>query len=159
MTNSNPLFSQLSRKTNKNFQILLIFLIIFSFLGLLDSAYLTFKYYEGGPLVCAIFEGCDKVAQSPYSTMFGVPVALFGVFYYLAVFFLAILAFEFRRFKILKILFSLTVAGFLASLYFLYLQIFVIEAICTYCIFSLLTSTALFILAAVIFRKNRLIAV
>mgnify|MGYP001612325207 CR=1 FL=1 len=156
MTNSNPLFSQLSRETNKNFQILLILLIIFSFLGLLDSAYLTFKYYEGGPLVCAIFEGCDKVAQSPYSTMFGVPVALFGVFYYLAVFYIAIFVFEFRRFKILKILFPLTIAGFLASLYFLYLQIFVIEAICTYCIFSLLTSTALFITAIFLFKKAEL---
>ena len=153
MTNSNPLFSQPSRETNKNFKILLILLIIFGFLGLLDSSYLAFKYYEGGPLVCAIFEGCDKVAQSPYSAIFGVPVALFGVFYYLAVFFLAIFAFEFRRFKILKILFPLTLAGFLASLYFLYLQIFVIEAICTYCIFSLATSIALFISAALIFKK------
>ncbi|MBU1151670.1 Vitamin K epoxide reductase, partial [Patescibacteria group bacterium] len=53
----------------------------------------------------------------------------------------------------LKLLFPLTLIGLIMTIRFTYLQFFVIEALCTYCLFSALTSTTLFVLAWLMRRK------
>ncbi|MEK7154145.1 MAG: vitamin K epoxide reductase family protein, partial [Patescibacteria group bacterium] len=97
-------------------------------------------------LGCPIFGGCDKVLISPYSAVGGIPVALFGAVYYLTIFILGIAYFDTGRARVLKLAVSLTPLGLIASLWFLYLQLFVIKALCFYCLLSLVTSTLLFIL-------------
>ena len=47
--------------------------------------------------------------------------------------------------KLLNLTARLTIIGLLASLWFIYLQLFVIKAICLYCMFSAFTSITLFI--------------
>ncbi len=121
-----------------------ILFIALSFLGFSDATYLTAKHYLGSPVTCIIFEGCEKVTTSPYSIVFGVPVALLGALYYAAILILAVAYWDSKRIGILKLLAVITPAGFLASLWFVYLQLFVIKAICFYCIVSAATSTALF---------------
>lgn len=120
--------------------------VIIGFLGFLDATFLTAEHYLGPLLGCPIFGGCDKVLISPYSTVGGIPVAIFGAIYYLAIFILGIAYFDTGRAWILKFAAGLTPLGLIASLWFLYLQLFVIKALCFYCIISLLISTILFIL-------------
>ena len=127
-----------------NHKKLAIAFLIISFLGFLDATYLTVEHYRGVPPPCSLIKGCEKVTTSKYAAVFGVPVALSGLIFYLAIFVLSVLIWQTGKVEIFKVVFYLSVLGFLASLWFLYLQLFVIGAICVYCLFSALTSTAIF---------------
>lgn len=130
-------------------------LIIVSFLGFLDATYLTIAHYSGISLKCTILHGCDIVTTSPYSLIFGIPVALFGGLYYFTILICSILYFDTKHKTILKFMVPLTIAGFLASVWFVYLQFFVINALCQYCMLSAITSTVLFIFGLIINKKLR----
>lgn len=145
MTNSN--LSSTPPSANKIKAIAIAFLII-SFVGFLDSAYLTIQHYRGEPLACAIFTGCETVASSKYAMVGPVPLALLGLLYYLTIFILSVAYFDTKREKIIVLASYLTIAGFLASIFFVYLQLFVINAICLYCIISAASSTLLFAFGA-----------
>ncbi len=129
--------------------------ILISFLGFLDATFLTAEHYVGAFLGCPIFGGCDQVLTSPYAVLLSVPVALAGAIYYLAIFILGVVYFDTGRARILRFTANLTPLGLIASLWFLYLQLFVIKAICFYCVVSLAISTLLFILGFVFLRKFR----
>ncbi len=141
-----------STNTSRKFSLLALVIALFAFIGFIDAAYLTVKFYLGGPIPCAIFTGCDTVARSSYSAIFGIPIALPGALYYAAIFFLAVLYLDLRREWIVRLTTSLTLLGFVISLYLVYLQIFVLEAICLYCMVSAADSTLLFVLSLVMLR-------
>lgn len=119
----------------------------FSFLGFLDASYLTAKHYTGGELNCSVFSGCEQVTTSVYSTIGPVPVSLLGAGFYLLVFLLSFMYLDSKKDILLRGLIGLSVIGFLASLAFVYLQVFIIKALCLYCLISATTSTTLFILS------------
>ncbi|MDP2696360.1 MAG: vitamin K epoxide reductase family protein [bacterium] len=127
---------------------------LLSFGGFLDAAYLTFKHYTGGTILCSIFSGCDIVTTSEYATILGVSVALLGAIYYLAVFILTIVHIDTGNEQVFYFAASITLLGFLASLWFVFLQIFIIKALCLYCILSAITSTTLFILGIYALRRK-----
>lgn len=133
----------------------LIAFAVVSFLGFLDATFLTIEHYNRGILPCYIFEGCDQVTTSVYSQVAGLPVALFGAIYYLAIFIATILFIDTKYKPILYVLIFLPIFGFLFSLGFLYLQIFVIKAICFYCVISAITSTTLFVFGLMTGAKLR----
>lgn len=138
---------------------LLISFIIVSFIGFLDSTFLTLEHYNQGILPCYVFSGCEEVTTSRYATVADVPVSLAGAAFYLLIFLVAVFYLDSKNAKALKVLIFLPAVGFLASLWFLYLQLFVIEAICFYCVVSLISSTALFVfslyLVGLIKRSSR----
>ena len=121
-------------------------------IGFIDAAYLTFEHFLGRVPPCSILHGCEKVTTSPYAEVFGIPLALFGAVYYFLLLVLVIAFFDLKNDKILKIATVITPVGFLASLYFIYIQLFVIKAICLYCMISAAASTALFIFGMMILR-------
>lgn len=127
--------------------------IIISFLGFLDSSYLTIAHFTGISLRCTVFSGCNQVTTSPYSLVLGIPVALLGMFYYLTILLTTLFYFDTKKAELPKFIAWLTCLGFAASAWFVYLQIFVIKAICQYCIISAVTSTLLFIFGIIIFKK------
>jgi len=130
---------------------------IVSFLGFIDASYLAINHYTGAELTCSLLEGCDQVTTSEYSTIFGIPVALGGTFFYLTIFILTMIHVDTKKIKPLKLLPPLTMIGFLCSLYFTYLQAFVIEAFCQYCLLSAITSTTLLILSFFLLKPLKLI--
>ncbi len=115
-----------------------------SFVGLVDALYLTVEHYTGGTLKCAFFTGCTTVTSSSYATVFGIPVALLGVFYYLTLLCLSFAYIQTQRQAIVQFLSWLTIVGALVSFVLLFLQIAVIKAICLYCVISATTSSLLF---------------
>lgn len=127
--------------------------LILSLIGFIDASYLTAKHYLGIPLACTVFEDCEKVTTSQYATIGGIPVALLGVIYYLAIFFLTLAFLETKQIKLINFAARLTVVGFLASLWFLYLQAFVLHAFCLYCLISAAISSALFILGIFLLKS------
>ena len=119
------------------------------FIGFLDSVYLTVTRFIGEPVACGFFTGCEVVASSSYSAIAGIPISLFGALYYLFWMLLGVWYLDSRN-PLFFTLLPLTSAGFVASLILTGIQLFVIDAICLYCVLSAASSTALFILSFVI---------
>lgn len=132
-----------------------VLLLAVSLLGFIDAAYLTARHLLGAPPPCGRFGGCETVTTSGYAAIAGVPVALLGALYYLAIFLSVVAYVDSGRPGILRMTARFTAVGFIASAWFVYLQLFVIRAICLYCIFSALASTLLFLLGAAILRGER----
>src|SRR3989344_8801805 len=132
--------------------------ITLSSIGILDSIYLTYEHYSKGGVICPAFSiiDCGKVIRGPYSEIFGIPLALFGFLFYFSFFLSVLLIKKYKGLRLLKyyVLLSSSFA-FLFSLYLVYLQLFVIMAICIYCMLSALTSTLIFIISINTFSEER----
>ncbi|KKS01475.1 MAG: hypothetical protein UU54_C0004G0023 [Candidatus Yanofskybacteria bacterium GW2011_GWA2_41_22] len=129
-------------------------LIAVSLIGLADSSYLAAKHYLGSPINCSIFNGCEVVTTSPYSVILGVPVALFGVLYYFSFLLLTILYLDSKNEKTLEFAARFSIVGVAASIWFLFLQIFIIKALCLYCLISTTTSATLFVLGLIVLKRK-----
>lgn len=129
--------------------------ISISFIGFLDASYLTISHYTGSALTCTLIQGCDIVTTSKYSEIFNIPVALLGMLYYLSILVLTLLYFDTKNPLLLRIIQPLTILAFLASIYFVYLQAFVINAFCQYCILSGITSTILFFFGLISMKSQK----
>lgn len=114
----------------------LIIIIIFSIIGLLDTSYLIIKKLQGKEVRCIFFpkEWCHKVTYSKQSKTFGIPNSYLGFAMYVGILVLVLLA-SGGTLSVL-IPFALIWFGFLFSLYFLYIQAFVLHAFCTWCVIS-----------------------
>ncbi len=127
--------------------------------GFADATYLTVNHFSTFSLPCLV-GSCEVVLRSAYSEFLGIPVALFGAIYYVAI--LAVLFYYIdtkhpeRKPKAFSVALCLTPVGMLASLYFFTVQAFVLHAFCQFCLISALTSTLLFIIALYVFLKLKL---
>lgn len=110
--------------------------------GVAISAYLAYSHLAGTAPVCAGGSGgCETVQASRYSEVLGVPVGVFG---YAAMLLAALIRTE--KAAVFGVFFALT--GALYSAYLTYLELFVIGAICQWCIASALVVVAYLILAS-----------
>lgn len=107
----------------------------FCLLGLADATYLTVIALTGETAACGGQAGCSEVLGSAYSKIGGIPVAMFGIAGYFTAFSCATFAaFNYAR---ARKFFTLVVAMlFAGTLWFLYLQMFVLHAFCRFCLFS-----------------------
>ncbi|MDI6717949.1 MAG: vitamin K epoxide reductase family protein [Patescibacteria group bacterium] len=131
---------------DKKIKISTYLVLVLSLIGFIDALYLTVKKFLGSPLNCIVGEGCITAANSSYANIFGIPLSLFGVFFYLAVFFLSIRYLETRNPKNFKIIFYLVSLGFVFALYLLAIQAFFVRAFCFYCLISAAVSLCLFVI-------------
>ncbi len=127
------------------------FLIVLLALGgLVLCIYINSTKRKGKPLVCPFDGACDFVVRSEYSIVFGINAEVLGMLYYTTIGLLfsviAILELPLQTYVILASA-ALSAAGFLMSLYFMWLQFFVMKKWCTLCAGSALISTAIFVLS------------
>lgn len=108
---------------------------LFCLAGLADATYLSVIAFTGETAACSGQAGCFEVLGSKYAKFAGVPVAAFGAIGYFTAFtFATFAAFNYQR---AAKLFAVTVCFlFGATLYFLYVQAFLLHAYCRYCLFS-----------------------
>lgn len=142
----------------KKYSVWTYLLVLLPLLGLLDAAYLTWEHYANVVPPCSIYwwSDCGKVLKSSYSMFFGIiPLALMGVFQYLAELIVAIYLILTDNPLSAKLLRILTTVGAIFSLYFVYLMIFVIKSICLYCFASAIISFALFKVMRAAYPQNR----
>jgi len=109
----------------------------------------------GGPLKCGT-GACETVQSSPQAVQFGIPVAFYGVVGYLALFVVALIglrpaALADRQWSLL--LAGLSTVGVLFTGYLTYLELFVIHAICRWCVGSALVITAIWIVSLLSLRS------
>jgi uncharacterized membrane protein len=124
-----------------------LIILVLSFLGIIDAGYLTYEHYATSvQLFCPTnaVVNCEAMLQSQYSVVFGIPLSLFGIIYFVAVIALVLanLAKDNRLFK--QLLLIAETGGVLFSTYLVSLQIFVIKQICLYCMFSALICFLIF---------------
>ncbi len=129
---------------------------LLSFSGFVDATYLTISYFKGASLICNFSTGCNQVTSSVYSTVFGLPVALLGLGFYVTVFVLIIAYFDWRNEWLPKIILGVSTLAFGFSLWFVWVMIFVIKAFCQYCLVSAVLSTAIFGASVIRYRLGRI---
>jgi uncharacterized membrane protein len=123
---------------------------LLSLAGLFISAYLyLYKIGRIGTLACGAGE-CDTVQQSPWSQFAGFEVALIGMAGYAVLLALSLAALQpslsAQRWPA-NLLIVLAGFGVVFTLYLTYLELFVIHAICRWCVASAVIIGAIFLVA------------
>lgn len=117
--------------------------------GLFVALYLAlYKAGVIGVLACGA-GSCDAVQLSKWATLIGLPVAYWGVAYYAFVLALALASLQDRWAGSAPLLLTLLIVtgwGVVFSAYLTYLELFVIHAICRWCVGSAVIAVILFAL-------------
>ncbi len=135
----------------------LLFTILFLALaGAFDAGYLLVETVKGAAIVCPNvpvgrfnLNQCNIVLATPYSKILGLPNAFYGLTAYLI--FAILVLYELNgklKTNSINLLSYLSGLGILIFIYFIYLQVFVIKALCFYCLLSAATMALIFILSA-----------
>jgi uncharacterized membrane protein len=113
--------------------------------GLLISAYLTWVHFARVAPVCVGGSGgCETVQSSRYAAILGVPVSALGLVGYAGLLLSAVLRGEVGVY----LGFLIALVGTLFSAYLTYLELFVIHAVCQWCLASATIMVAALICAA-----------
>ena len=116
--------------------------------GLFVALYLTlYKAGVIGQLTCSI-GSCETVNTSRWSTLLGLPVAAWGLGFYIVALVIAVASTQDRWIDERGpsvVLVALSGWGVLFSLWLTYLELFVINAICMWCVVSAVIVTLIFI--------------
>lgn len=123
---------------------------VLSVIGLGVSLYLTYIEFTQARALCGPVGDCNAVQNSPYAKLFGViPIGLVGAIGYIAILF----AWIWRRMRsdtltriAGPVMFGMALFGTLFSIYLTYLELFVIHAVCIWCLSSAVIITALMLL-------------
>ena len=119
--------------------------------GLLVSIYMTVYKLTSNNAMCLGSGDCSTVNASRFSEVNGIPVAVIGVLGYLAI--LATLFFENRN-NFLKqngtlLIFGMALAGFIFTVWLIYVEVAILKALCPFCVTSQTAMTIIFILAVI----------
>ena len=130
---------------------------LLSLAGLFVAAYLyLYKIGKIGTLVCGT-GGCETVQLSPQSRFLGIEVSLYGVAGYSLLLVLSLLSLQApagRRSPPGLLLLLLSTTGVLFSGYLTYLELFVIHAVCRWCVASAVIITLILVVAILDWRGS-----
>lgn len=122
--------------------------------GIFIAGYLSYTLLFNQPISCATGGGCERVSNSEYSKFLGIPVRYIGLTGYSICLILSVWRWRLRhtateegvkwRGRLDWTLFLGGIFGFVFSWYLQSMSIFVIQAICSWCLASAFTMTTLF---------------
>lgn len=118
--------------------------MVLAIAGVAVAGYLTYVHYDQSALVCSV-GNCHTVQTSKYAVIAGIPIAILGLGMYLAVIGLGLLR-RMRaewRMPATMAAFTIVLAGTLYAAYLTYLEIWVIHAICQWCVISAILTLGL----------------
>ena len=134
-----------------------IILLLLGLVGLVDAVYLTHAHLFG-VAACGAGSGCDAVMASPYARIFGIPLSALGVGLYLAIIGLAWRAMvPDDRHESVRWLSLLSLVAIVPTVPLLYLQGFVIEAWCPFCLLSSALLTTILVVSWLDRRRHDLL--
>ncbi|PYS92092.1 MAG: hypothetical protein DMF64_09885 [Acidobacteria bacterium] len=116
--------------------------------GLADAVYLTVEHVTGQSVRCTVVTGCSEVLSSSYATIGRFPLAALGAIAYFTVFSLATLS-TFGYTSARKLLALLVALMCATTLWLLYVQAFIIQHFCQYCLLSAAVTLTLTILVVI----------
>ncbi|HEX4575603.1 MAG TPA: vitamin K epoxide reductase family protein [Gemmatimonadales bacterium] len=125
-------------------------IVLLALVGLLVATYLwLYKIGVIGALQCGTGR-CEYVQTSRYADLFGLPVALYGAVGYAALFLVGLVRLGPARAsdrRLAWLVAGLATAGFAFALYLTAIELFVLHAVCRWCVASALIITAIWFLA------------
>jgi uncharacterized membrane protein len=128
-----------------------------SLAGIFVALYLLlYKLGIVGNLACSI-GSCETVNLSKWATFLGAPVAAWGVGFYVVMFVLALASLQDRYIESVgmsKVLALVSGSGFAFSAWLTYLELFVIHAVCQWCVVSAIIVTLIFVFALLDLRER-----
>jgi uncharacterized membrane protein len=134
------------------------FSLVLVVLGLLVSGYLSYVQLTATPMAClqgSIFS-CDTVQNSAYAKLGGISIAYLGFFAYVVMG--VLLVFEARVGFLqqygLMLLFGVVLFAWMYSMYLVYLQFAVLQALCQWCLMHEIIVTILFVVTLLRVRKE-----
>ncbi|MDP9177156.1 MAG: vitamin K epoxide reductase family protein [Gemmatimonadota bacterium] len=132
-----------------------------SLAGIFVALYLLlYKLGIVGNLACSI-GSCETVNLSKWATFLGAPVAAWGVGFYVVMFVLALVSLQHRYAESMgmsKTLALVSGSGFAFSAWLTYLELFVIHAVCQWCVVSAVIVTLIFVVALLDLRDRASLA-
>jgi uncharacterized membrane protein len=123
-------------------------------IGLGAAGYLTAVKLAGTLPVCGPLRGCETVAQSSYSELAGIPIAAFGVGLSAALVVLQLVWWRRGDRRALGIAYGLGLFGIVVVAYLTYLELFVIHAVCVWCVTYAATVLLGWAIAALAWRAS-----
>ncbi len=136
-------------------------MILLTLAGLGVSAYLLWGYTTpGASLACGDSHGCEAVKNSVYANIMGIPLPISGLFFYSALLLLLIaqnqttISYKGWSPYIALAAFGFSLMGVLYSAYLTYIEIFVINAICRWCVASATITLIIFFLSIFNLRSS-----
>ncbi len=120
-------------------------ILITAGIGIINTIYLSYCCITKKDVKCLFLppQMCVKVQYSKYSRTLGIPNPYLGLAMLLAILIFVVLFI--KAVVPFWIIFAIISAGFLFSLYFLYIQQFILKAFCTWCVLSAFVFAVLFI--------------
>jgi uncharacterized membrane protein len=131
-----------------------LILAVLDIVGLLVAGYLSIVELSGGVPTCGFVKGCEEVALSEYARIGGIPVAVFGVVLSVALLALALAWWRTDIYGLLLAHYGLSLVGVIFDGYFLYLQVFVIQAVCIWCVTYEVSLLIRFLIALVVWYRQ-----
>lgn len=129
---------------------------LLSLIGIFVAAYLyLYKIGKIGSVMCGT-GGCESVQLSRWSSFLGVDVALIGIVGYIGLFAVSLVSLQPRLAddrRPAQLLALLSGIGVLFAVYLTWLELFVIHAICRWCVGSAVIITAIFVLSLLDARR------
>jgi uncharacterized membrane protein len=134
-----------------------MWLAVLALMGVGVAAYLSlYKLGIIGTLTCSI-GSCETVNTSRWAVFMGLPVAVWGLGFYVILFALTLLSVQPRWSESLgmsKAILALTAWGVLFSGWLTALELFVIHAICQWCVISAIIVTVMFGVSIAEYRET-----
>lgn len=124
--------------------------------GLFVSIYMTIYKVTGNEGMCLGSGDCSTVNASRFSEVNGIPVAVLGIIGYVAILGVHLLENRnpFFRQNATLFIFGMALAGFVFTLWLIYVEIAIIKAICPFCVTSQAAMTIIFIIAVIRLIRN-----
>jgi uncharacterized membrane protein len=120
-------------------------------IGLFVSIYMTIYKISGNEGMCLGSGDCSTVNASRFSEVNGIPVAVVGIIGYVAI--LAFHLFEnrntFFRQNAILLIFGMSLTGFIFTVWLVYVELALLNAICPFCVTSQVAMTLIFIIAII----------
>lgn len=131
-----------------------IILGVLDIIGLLVAGYLSVVELGGGVPACGPIKGCEEVALSEYARVGGIPVAVFGVLLSVVLLGLALAWWKTDIYGLLLGHYGLSLVGVMFDGWFLYLQVFVIKAVCIWCVTYEVSLLLRFLIALLVWYRQ-----
>jgi uncharacterized membrane protein len=122
-------------------------IIVLTLLGIFVAGYLTWSHYSGEPVYCGGSNSCELVNSSRFAFIGPIPVALIGLIGYLIILALSLIPPKEDRQWPALLIFGGALIGVLLQWYLFGIEVFVLRAICYWCVASQTIITLIFLLS------------
>jgi uncharacterized membrane protein len=122
-------------------------IIVLTVLGIFVAGYLTWSHYSGEPIYCGGSNSCELVNSSRFAYLGPIPVALIGLTGYLIILVLSLIPPKEDRQWPRLLIFGGALIGVILQWYLFYIEVFVLRAICYWCVTSQAIITLIFLLS------------